>query len=74
MRSKRRGSPSTRFSATPTATVPSSGPSWIRLDEWGYPIVDDAAVPDELVDEARRTVAACPRLALRLDRVDGDRA
>jgi len=54
--------------------VPSSGPSWIRLDEWGYPIVDDAAVPDELVDEARRTVAACPRLALRLDRVDGDRA
>jgi len=49
-------------------------PELARLDEWGYPIVDDAAVPDELVDEARRTVAACPRLALRLDRVDGDRA
>jgi ferredoxin len=39
-------------------------PELVRADEWGYPIVSESAVPDELLDEARRTVAACPRLAL----------
>jgi ferredoxin len=41
-------------------------PERIGLDDWGYPIVDGAPVPDELVAHARRAVAACPTLALRL--------
>jgi ferredoxin len=41
-------------------------PELITLDEWGYPIVDHRAVPPALYLEARRTVAACPALALRL--------
>ncbi len=41
-------------------------PEWIRLDDWGYPMVDDSPVPDELLAHARRAVAACPTLALRL--------
>jgi len=43
-------------------------PEWIELDEWGYPIVDEAAVPLSLEPHARRAVAACPVLALRLER------
>jgi ferredoxin len=41
-------------------------PEWIRLDDWGYPIVNPEPVPDHLVDHARRAVAACPTLALLL--------
>ncbi|HEY7131818.1 MAG TPA: ferredoxin [Candidatus Limnocylindrales bacterium] len=41
-------------------------PELIELDDWGYPIVGDDGVPDELVDHARRAVAVCPVLALRL--------
>ena len=41
-------------------------PEWIRLDDWGYPMIDAAPVPDELLAHARRAVAACPTLALRL--------
>ena len=36
-------------------------------DDWGYPIIDEAPVPAPLDERARRTVAACPTLALRLD-------
>jgi ferredoxin len=43
-------------------------PELISLDEWGYPIVDKRPVPSALDLEARRTVAACPTLALRLIR------
>jgi len=43
-------------------------PELIWLDEWGYPIVDPRPVPPQLDREARRTVAACPALALRLMR------
>jgi ferredoxin len=42
-------------------------PELIQLDDWGYPILDDAAVPDELLALARRAVDACPTLALLLD-------
>ena len=38
----------------------------IRLDDWGYPIIDPRVVPPELMDFARRAVAACPTLALAL--------
>lgn len=43
-------------------------PAKITLDDWGYPIITRARVRDEddLID-ARRTVAACPALALRLE-------
>lgn len=43
-------------------------PEMIRLDDWGYPIVDDATVPAGLLPMARRTLNACPALALRLER------
>jgi ferredoxin len=42
-------------------------PERIELDEWGYPIVDGAPVPRSLEPVARRAVAACPVLALRLE-------
>ena len=42
-------------------------PELLTLDEWGYPIVHDAAVPPDLAAHARRAVAACPVLALRLE-------
>jgi ferredoxin len=41
-------------------------PELVALDEWGYPVLDDRPVPDALRGPARRTVAACPALALRL--------
>jgi ferredoxin len=44
-------------------------PELIELDDWGYPIVRDGGVPDALLDHARRAVAVCPVLALRLRRV-----
>ena len=43
-------------------------PELISLDEWGYPIVDPRPVPPALDREARRAVAACPVLALKLMR------
>jgi ferredoxin len=43
-------------------------PERVELDEWGYPIVDEAVVPRSLEPHARRAVAACPVLALRLER------
>ncbi len=43
-------------------------PELISLDEWGYPIIDARPVPPALDLEARRTVAACPTLALKLTR------
>jgi len=43
-------------------------PELIRLDEWGFPIVDEPEVPRELEPHARRAVAACPTLALALER------
>lgn len=43
-------------------------PERITLDEWGYPIVAAGAVPSALVEHARRAAAACPTLAIRLER------
>lgn len=42
-------------------------PELIRLDDWGYPIIDQADVPADLLDLARRAADACPTLALLLD-------
>ena len=44
-------------------------PEMIRLDDWGYPIIHDVAIKPSLMDDVRRTVAACPALALRLERM-----
>jgi ferredoxin len=48
-------------------------PELIWIDEWGYPIVDPHPVPPALDLEARRAVAACPALALKLTRTDAPR-
>ncbi|HEY6890497.1 MAG TPA: ferredoxin [Solirubrobacter sp.] len=45
-------------------------PERIRLDDWGYPMLDDAPITDALAVHARRAVAACPTLALRLQAAD----
>jgi ferredoxin len=42
-------------------------PELIRLDDWGYPIIEVEQVPAELLGLARRAVDACPTLALILD-------
>jgi ferredoxin len=41
-------------------------PERIKLDDWGYPIVDARPVSRELESHARRAVSACPTLALAL--------
>ncbi len=41
-------------------------PELISLDEWGYPVIADQAVPPGLASQARRAVTDCPALALRL--------
>jgi ferredoxin len=41
-------------------------PERITLDEWGYPLIDPTPIPAALEGLARRTVNACPTLALRL--------
>lgn len=46
-------------------------PERVTLDDWGYPMVDDAPVTGSLLRHAKRAVSACPALALRLERVPG---
>ena len=48
-------------------------PELVRLDEWGYPIIDGGAVPGPLRPRARQAAAACPTLALRLSRAEKPR-
>ena len=43
-------------------------PELIARDDWGFPLLATREVPPELVAHARRAVAACPTLALRLVR------
>ena len=43
-------------------------PELITLDDWGFPIVGDQAVPLRLLADARETTRLCPKLALRLER------
>lgn len=44
-------------------------PERIELDEWGFPVIAAAPIDGTDVPAARRTVAACPALALRLDTI-----
>lgn len=41
-------------------------PELIGRDPWGYPIISPEPVPEPLMKLARRAVASCPTLALRL--------
>lgn len=41
-------------------------PEWVRLDDWGYPIIRPGAVPRELLSQVQWAVTNCPALALRL--------
>ena len=41
-------------------------PERVKLDEWGYPIIDGAPMPPDVLAHARRAAATCPTLALRL--------
>ena len=43
-------------------------PEWITLDEWGYPILDERPLPNELVSHAQRAAQACPTFALLVER------
>jgi ferredoxin len=43
-------------------------PELITLDDWGFPIIGDQAVPPWLLADARETARACPKLALWLER------
>jgi ferredoxin len=43
-------------------------PELIRLDDWGYPIVNSDSVPDHLLPLAQRAVEDCPVLAIALRR------
>jgi ferredoxin len=41
-------------------------PEMIHLDDWGFPIIAPGEVPTHLRAHARRAVASCPVIALRL--------
>jgi ferredoxin len=41
-------------------------PELIVLDDWGYPIVRPGEIPPAYLELARRAVADCPVLALRI--------
>ena len=48
-------------------------PERIRLDDWGFPIIDETPVSPSLEAHMRRAVAACPTLALLIERADPSR-
>jgi ferredoxin len=43
-------------------------PERITLDDWGFPVVSTEPIGSELEELARRAVAQCPLLALKLER------
>ena len=45
-------------------------PELIRLDDWGYPILKTAPVPEHLMPLAQRVVEDCPVLAIALRRTE----
>ena len=49
-------------------------PERIAMDEWGYPIVDPSPIPPNLEGHAKRAAAACPVLALLLEKEHRQRA
>jgi ferredoxin len=49
-------------------------PEVLRMDPWGYPMVPAGALPSELVAHARRAAAACPTLALLIEKAPPENA
>jgi ferredoxin len=49
-------------------------PEMIALDDFGYPMITADPVPRQLGRRARRTLAACPALALTIDGAPNRRA
>ena len=45
-------------------------PELVTLDDWGFPLITDGPVPPHLRRLAERAAAACPRLALLLERTE----
>jgi ferredoxin len=43
-------------------------PELISRDEWGYPIITRAVVPDRLRQHARQAERLCPKLAVHISR------
>ncbi len=41
-------------------------PELIRLDDWGYPIIEQGPIPERMLPLAKRAANACPTLALLL--------
>ena len=39
-------------------------PEMVSLDEWGFPIIADAEIPESLLRGARQALKLCPRRAL----------
>ena len=39
-------------------------PEWIKLDDFGYPMIDRRPFPPALMEHAQRAVNDCPVLAL----------
>jgi ferredoxin len=48
-------------------------PERVRLDEWGYPIIDSRPITLDLRDHAQLAVDECPAMALRLVEGSGQR-
>ena len=46
-------------------------PEMIDRDEWGFPIIGEREIPDDLSRAAEQAVAFCPRRALRIEEVTG---
>ncbi len=46
-------------------------PELVHLDPWGYPVVAREELTGDLRDHARRAVAACPALALMVEKGRG---
>ncbi|MEB4209716.1 ferredoxin [Mycobacterium sp. 94-17] len=41
-------------------------PKLFELDEWGFAVVVPDDIPEDQVDLARESVAACPRVAITI--------
>ena len=41
-------------------------PEHIKLDPWGFPVIEPGEIPARLLDHAERAAISCPRLALTL--------
>ncbi|MGX7681910.1 ferredoxin [Jatrophihabitans sp. DSM 45814] len=40
-------------------------PRSVRLDDWGYPVIDARAIAAEPAGDVQRAISVCPALALR---------